>query len=251
MKKIRFAVLGSGGRWISVDNVYPQHPQAEFVALCDHAEGKAEAAAAHYKESMGKDIEVYHSYEELIKNASYDAIIIDSDPDCQADYAVNEMHRGIHVQTEVPAAYTIDQCWKLVDAVEKTGCKYQLAEQARYWYFISQWREMAKRGEFGKIYYAEAEYLHYEPRWDWFRNKKTRLTMWTDDPKYYDDPEWEPSWRGAKALAEPIWYLPHSLSPLLSITGGRIDRVSCVGTRKDSYASKGFKARDLECALMY
>ncbi|MBR4750020.1 MAG: Gfo/Idh/MocA family oxidoreductase [Abditibacteriota bacterium] len=250
MSKIRFAVLGSGGRWMSVDNVYPQHPDVEFVALCDNATGMVEEAAAHYKQSMGKDIAIYHSYEELIKNASYDAIIIDMDPDQQADYAVAEMERGIHVQTEVPAAWTIDQCWKLVRAVEKTGCKYQLAEQARYWNFIRIWREMAARGEFGKIIYAEAEYLHYEPRWDWFQNVETRRRIWTDDPSYYDDPNYTYTWRG-RCFENPIWYLPHSLSPLLSITGGRIERVSCQGTRAGSYASKGFRARDIECALMY
>jgi hypothetical protein len=50
---------------------------------------------------------------------------------------------------------------------------------------------------------------------------------------------------------DPILYLPHELSPLLSITGGRIEKVSCFGTRRGSYASEGFDTRDLECALMY
>ena len=50
---------------------------------------------------------------------------------------------------------------------------------------------------------------------------------------------------------DPIWYLPHELSPLLSITGGRIEKVSCLGTRQGSYCHEGFATRDLECALMY
>ena len=53
-----------------------------------------------------------------------------------------------------------DRCWKLVNAVKSTGVKYQLAEQTRYWNFIQEWRKMAAAGEFGKIYYAEGEYLH-------------------------------------------------------------------------------------------
>ncbi|MBP5274207.1 MAG: Gfo/Idh/MocA family oxidoreductase [Abditibacteriota bacterium] len=250
MKKIRFAVLGCGGFWNTVCGIYAQHPRAEFTAFCDNAEGKAAAAAGHFKKLTGRDVRIYASYEEMIKKASYDAVIICSDPDSQVDYAVSEMDRGVHVMTSVPAAWTIDQCFRLVEAVEKNGVKYQLAEQTRYWHFISLWRRMAERGELGKIYYAEAEYLHYEPEWDWFRNKKTGARLVTGDPKYHTDPDYEPSWR-YRTFADPIWYLPHSLSPLLSITGGRIDRVSCVGTRKDSYYTKGFKARDLECALMY
>ena len=250
MSKIRFAVLGASGRWLSLDAVYPRHPDAEFVALCDSAEGVAELAAAHYKESMGRDIAVYHSYEELVKKASYDAIIICSDPDTQADLAVSEMERGVHVMTEVPFARTLDQCRKLVRAVERTGCKYQLAEQTRYWNFVRIWREMAARGEFGKIIYAEAEYLHCMRVQDWFTSKKTGKRVWTDDPSYCDDPEYEDSWR-SRVARDPIWYLPHSLSPLLSVTGGRIERVSCMGTREGSYSLKGFSFRDIECALMY
>jgi hypothetical protein len=30
-----------------------------------------------------------------------------------------------------------------VHTVKRTGMKYQLAEQTRYWYFISEWRKMA------------------------------------------------------------------------------------------------------------
>jgi len=250
MKKIRFAVLGSAGRWISVDNVYPVHPNAEFVAMCDIADGYAENAAAHLKEMTGQEAAVYTSYEDMVKNACYDAIIIMCDPDIQVDYAVREMDRGIHVMTEVPAAYTIDQCWALVNAVKRNGVKYQLAEQTRYWHFIDIWRRMAQAGEFGKIYYAEGEYLHYEPAWDYFRNKKTGHRIWTSDPSYDNNPEWERSWR-YRYFKDPILYLPHELSPLLSITGGRIEKVSCFGTRCGSYASEGFDTRDLECALMY
>ena len=91
----------------------------------------------------------------------------------QVPIAVDAMRRGIHVMTEVPAALSIAECWALVEAVKASGVKYQLAEQARHWQFIRRWREMAQAGEFGKIYYAEGEYLHYEPSWDLFRNKQT------------------------------------------------------------------------------
>ena len=46
-KKIRFAVIGSGRRWLSLDDSYFMNPDAVLVAVCDNAEGKA-AAAAEY-----------------------------------------------------------------------------------------------------------------------------------------------------------------------------------------------------------
>lgn len=250
-KKIRFAALGTNGRFTKgLDKAYFLHPDAELVAVCDIADGIAEMAAKSHEETFGNSVKIYHSYEEMIKDAVYDAIIIACDPDIQVQYACAEMNRGIHVMTEVPAAFTIDQCWDLVNTVRKTGVKYQLAEQTRYWSFIAKWREMAQNNEFGKILYAEGEYLHYEPKWDYFKNKKTGLRVWTNDPSYDKDPEYERSWR-YRCFMDPIYYLPHELSPLLSITGGRIEKVSCFGTRQGSYATPGFDTRDIECAIMY
>ena len=249
-KKIRLAVLGNGPRWNSLEEVYLQHSQVEVVALCDYAEGLAEASAKRIHDLCGATPKIYTSYEEMIKSAKYDAIFITSDPDVQVDYAVNEMNRGIHVMTEVPAAYTIKQCYDLVNAVRKNGVKYQLAEQTRYWNFIKIWREMAAQNQFGKIYYAEGEYLHYEPKWDYFKHKKTGHHLWTNDPEIHNNPDYEPTWR-YRTFGDPIFYLPHTLSPLLSVTGGRIDSVSCLGSVKGDSYTKGFDVRDLECALMH
>ena len=249
-KKVRIAALGCGGRWIGLCSLYARIPGVEIVAVCDVAKGAAERAAAVQKENVGYAPSVYTSFEEMRKNEIYDAIVITADPDVQVDFAVAEMDRGIHVMTEVPAAYTIEQCRRLVDAVEKNGVKYQLAEQTRYWHFIRLWREMAQRGEFGKIMYAEGEYLHYEEKWDFFQHAETGERVWTNDPSYHNNPLYKKAWR-YRAFMDPIWYLPHELSPLLSITGGRIERVSCLGTRKGESYTQGFDVRDLECALMY
>ena len=250
MEKIRLAILGTGSRGAYLGTTYAAHPQTEVVAMCDIADNYAANAAAQLKEKTGQEAKIFTSYEEMVKNSAYDAILIACDPDIQVQYAVEEMNRGIHVMTEVPAAYTIDQCWDLVNTVKKTGAKYQLAEQTRYWHFIAQWRKMVAEGKIGKVFYAEGEYLHYEKTWDYFRNKKTGARIWTADPSYHNNPDWETTWR-YRAFMDPIWYLPHELSPLLSITGGRIEKVSCLGTRQGSYCHEGFATRDLECALMY
>lgn len=249
-RKIRLAVLGTGPRWRDLSTIYLQHPALEITALCDIAAEDLSLAAQKLKEAYGCEPKIFSSYEDMVKNAVYDAIFIACDPDIQVDYAVAEMARGIHVMTEVPAAYTIEQCHALVNAVERYGVKYQLAEQTRYWNFIAKWREMAARGEFGKIFYAEGEYLHYEPEWDFFRNKKTGSRVWTSDPSYETNPDYERTWR-YRTFTDPILYLPHELSPLLSITGGRITSVSCMGTERGSDGLKGFDTRDMECAVMH
>lgn len=249
-KKVRLALVGTSSRCHALMEAYHHHPQLEVVACCDTAESKAENFVGIFEKISGQTIKAYTSYEAMCKDVAFDAVMIACDPDVQVDIACDAMNRGIHVMTEVPAAFSIEQCEKLVDTVEKTGCKYQLAEQARYWNFVRVWREMAQRNEFGKIIFADGEYLHYEPAWDNFVNRKTGHTVVTSDPSYYANPDYVLSWRG-RIWRNPIFYLPHTLSPLLSITGGRITKVSCMGTRPLSYSTEGLYARDIQNAIMY
>ena len=249
MKNVRIAILGAGRRWQDLDPFFAMRPNLEIVAICDFAEGAAEAAAKRLCEKTGYTPAVFHRYEDMVKSAVYDACFITVDPSVQVEYAVREMARVIHVMTEVPAAYTIEQCYDLVKAVRRSGVTYMLAEPTRYWHFFEIWRRMAKEGKFGNIYYAEGSYLHYAPQWDFFRRKDTKEHVWSDDPALDNDPAWERSWR-YQFFRDPILYLPHELSPLLSVTGGRIEKVSCFGSKRGDSYTKGFDVRDIECALM-
>ncbi len=249
MKKIRLAILGAGRRFKDLDPFFSLCPYMDIVAICDFAPTAAAEAAARIQKQTGKTPNVFYQYEDMVKHAVYDACFISVDPLVQVEYAVAEMNRGIHVMTEVPAAYTIDQCWDLVKAVKRNGVKYMLGEPTRYWHFFDIWRKMAREGTFGQIYYAEGSYLHYVEKWDFFRHKDTRCPVWTNDPSYHTNPDYERAWR-YQFFRDPILYLPHELSPLLSVTGGRIEKVSCFGTKRGDSYTEGFDVRDLECALM-
>lgn len=250
MKKVKLAVLGVGPRLQCLVDCYSAHPQIEFVAFGDIAKDRAAEVAEKYNKEHDGNVKAYTCYEDMIKGTEMDALLIGIDPDKQVDYAVDAMNRGIHVMTEVPAAYTIDQCWNLVNTVKKTGAKYMLAEQTRYWNFVKEWRKMANNGDFGKIIYAEGEYLHYEPFWDALRHKETNFAYNPKTIEEMNNPDYIPSWR-YYTFQNPIFYLPHELSPLLSVTGGRIEKVSCFGTRRGSYDDPGFDYCDLQTALMY
>ena len=249
-KKIRFAVLGVNGRAQGLIETWSSHPDIEFTAFADIALNRAGEVAASYNQAHGGNAKAFTCYEDMVKGAAYDALLITCDPDIQVDYACDAMERGVHVMTEAPAAYSIEQCWKLVNTVKKTGAKYQLNEQTRYWKFIQDWRKMAENGEFGKIYYAEGEYLHYEPVWGNLRDKQTHQSIWTNDPADFANPNYEPSWR-YRTFQNPMYYMHHELSPLLSITGGRITKVCSFALPQGSYKTPGLMTRDLQAALMY
>lgn len=254
MKKVKLAVVGTGPRVVALLKLYIQHSDLEIVALCDKYERNMKEAQNAISEKF-PNVQLYTSYEKMMEELmngdqiTADALFIGIDPQKQVDMACDAMEKGFHVMTEVPAAYTIEQCWKLVNTVEKTGRKYQLAEQTRYWNFISKWKEMEEKGEFGKILFVEGEYMHYEKNWDYYYDLETGEHLFSPELPQ-DKQNYKRTWRYA-SFQHPIYYLPHTLSPLLSILDDRVTKVSCMGTRLGSYQTEGLDVRDIETAIMH
>ncbi|MBI4531617.1 MAG: Gfo/Idh/MocA family oxidoreductase [Candidatus Latescibacteria bacterium] len=242
---VRLGIVGCGSRGISVGGLFKRHPHCEITALFDRFDRVAERAAHRLDLS---DARIYRDVEGMLRDAPVDAIFFACDPTVQVDLACEAMMAGRHVCTEVPAAFTVEECWRLVTTVEKTGRTYQLMEQTRYWGFIEVWKQMHDRGEFGHICLAQGEYIHYSHQWDLWTDLETgeRLT----DVKKPVDRNVEERWR-RKVLADPIYYLPHTLSPILRVLDDRVVRVSCMGTRPQSYTDPELPWRDTEYALMH
>src|SRR5262249_43316514 len=74
--------------------------------------------------------------------------------------AVAGMEAGKHVGVEVPAAMTIDDCWRLVDTSEKTQRHCILMENCCYGYNELLALNMVKAGLFGDLVHGEAAYIH-------------------------------------------------------------------------------------------
>lgn len=144
MKNVKLGILGAGPRATCLLETYAKSPSVTVTAVCDRADGLVETLAKKYENESGNhDVKVFFDYDEMMRSRNFDALIVTVDPDHQIQIACDAMERGVHVMTEVPCCTSIEECWKLVHTVKRTGMKYQLAEQTRYWYFISEWRKMA------------------------------------------------------------------------------------------------------------
>ena len=248
-EKIRVALVGCGQRGISMMAHFAAHPGCEVAALMD-VYPSATAAAV---EALGvTDARVFSDFNGLLRDDRIDAVFIATDPTIQASLACRAMEAGKHVCTEVPACFTIDECRQLVRTVQDTGRQYQLMEQTRFWGFIETWTQMNRRGEFGHVCFAQGEYIHFDKHWNAWINKETG-----DMCSAFclpDDWKAEPTWR-YRILSDPITYLPHTLSPLLKVLDDRVTRVSCMGTRKGSYAYPDEEIEvpwsDIQYALMH
>ncbi len=75
--------------------------------------------------------------------------------------SVAAMTTGKHAATEVPAAETVEGCWKLVETAEKTEKYCVMLENCCYFREVMLVHNMLRNGLFGELRHCEAGYQHY------------------------------------------------------------------------------------------
>jgi predicted dehydrogenase len=129
--------------------------EARLVAVCD----LDEAVLARWEEDY-PGIVTYTDYERMLDNPDIDAVFIATPLRLHAGQAISALNRGKHVMSEVTATATLEECWALVEAVEKSGCVYMMAENYCYNRANMMVLHMAQQGVFGEITHAEGAYIH-------------------------------------------------------------------------------------------
>ena len=70
------------------------------------------------------------------------------------------MENGKHAATEIPAAITLEDCWKLVETSESTGRHLSMMENVNYRRDELMILRMCREGVLGELIHAEAGYMH-------------------------------------------------------------------------------------------
>ena len=99
-------------------------------------------------------------YEDLLAADACDAVLLATPMGLHARQAGEALRAGRHVLSEVIAATTLDECWALVEAAERSPAVYMLAENYCYMRPNMMVRHLVERGVFGSVYYAEGAYVH-------------------------------------------------------------------------------------------
>lgn len=243
MKLVRLGIIGSGPRARGLLRTCLAIKALKVTAVCDKFRPLAEKAAAVLNDPS---VEIYTEHAKMLCDARIDAVFVIVEPENCADLAVECLEAGKHVISEVPMGFSIEDCWKIVKAVEKTGNKYQLGEQMRYRPHIDKWKEMKENGVLGNILCAEGEYLHGMQHDRYFLNPETGERITIEQAAKISNPLKSRFWN----MPHPILYLPHELSPLLRVLDDRVVSVLCVGTKAPSRVHEFFPHPDFEVALM-
>ena len=159
----RIGIIGVGGRGTSLlENLLGAN--ARVLAICDVIPEKANHAMGLVEKSGQKAPQCYtegdHAFEKLVARDDLDLVIIATPWNWHVEMAVAGMTHGKHVATEVPAAQTLEECWRLVSTSEKTRRHCTMLENCCYGYNETLILRMAHDGQFGDLLYGEGAYLH-------------------------------------------------------------------------------------------
>ena len=161
---VRVGFIGLGGRGGSLLGDLLAVEGVEIKAVCDLITARAEEAAKRCMGETQKRPEVYGgaetAYKKLCERDDLDIVYIATPWNWHVPMAVDAMERGKHVAVEVPAATTLDDCWKLVDTSEKTRRHCLMLENCCYGWSEMLVLNMVKAGLFGDITHGEAAYIH-------------------------------------------------------------------------------------------
>ena len=167
IKQVKVAFIGLGNRGIEhlqlVDSLCPE--KAVITAICDVQQIKVDAAIEELKKSgHGQNPKVYTGtldiWKEMIKRDDIDLVIISTPWEDHTPMCVLSMQHNKHVAVEVPAAYTFEDTWKLVNTAEETQRHCMMMENVCYGDEELWLLNMAQQGVLGTLTYAECAYIH-------------------------------------------------------------------------------------------
>src|SRR5205823_624368 len=113
------------------------------------------AATADRHEIPGR----FQSYDDMLAS-QVDAVVVATPMQLHVPHAIAALESGRHVLSEVTAGVSLAQCRDLVAAVRSSRRIYMLGENYCYSKAAMLVGELARRGLFGELYYAEGAYLH-------------------------------------------------------------------------------------------
>lgn len=161
MEKFRVGQIGLGGRGMGhLSGIFCERDDVVVTYVCDVYEDRCAAAVKMVEERRGNTPKSTTNYKEVCESPDVDVVIVTSAWENHIPACVYAMECGKQVATEVGGAYSIDDCWKLVNTYEKTGIHCMMLENCCYDRNEMMVMKMVREGLFGKIVHCEGGYQH-------------------------------------------------------------------------------------------
>lgn len=207
---ISIGFVGAGQFSRSFIPLFQAHPDVKEVRLAEVIPDRLAAEAARHKIDQ-----TYSSFDDLLAS-DVDAVAIFTQRWTHGELVLKALDAGKHVYSSVPMAITVEEIAAIIEKVRSTGLIYMMGETSYYYPSSVFCRQKLAAGEFGRIFYAEGDYVH-----------DMDLGFY-EAYKYSGGERWKET-----ASFPPMLYPTHAVGNVLSVTGRYATHVSCIGVKDE------------------
>ena len=162
MKDIKIVVCGCGQRGRTLtEHVLTRIKGIEIAGLCDTGFiERAEGVKNTIKKEFNIDTKVYTDYKLMFDEVKPDAVFVATGWEYHVEVATYAMRKGIAVAMEVGGAYSVDDCYELINTYEETKTPFMFMENCCYNRDELLATSVARKGLLGEIVYCHGAYGH-------------------------------------------------------------------------------------------
>jgi predicted dehydrogenase len=174
-QKKRFAVVGTGGRVpMFIDPLVRDYSEsAELVGMCDASLTRLNYHRERLQKTYGYPLVPGYAaadFEQMLAETKPDVVIICTMDATHHEYIIKSLEAGCDAVTEKPLTTDAAKCRAILDVVERTGRRVQVAFNYRWAPGVTKVRELIAAGTIGDVKHVNLEYqLNTSHGADYFR----------------------------------------------------------------------------------
>ncbi|OUD88210.1 Glycosyl hydrolase family 109 protein 1 precursor [Clavibacter michiganensis subsp. michiganensis] len=207
---LSLGIVGAGQFAGSFASLFKIHPDVDRVLVTDLLPERAAELVA--REGLDGAVD---SFDAMLET-DVDAVAIFTQRWTHGPLVVRALRSGKHVYSAVPMAFSEEEIAAIIEAVRETGLTYMMGETSYYNPATVFARKKAAEGAFGRIFYAEGDYVH-----------DMDLGFYAAY-QYSGGEDWKRT-----ASYPPMHYPTHAIGGVLGAIPGHAVSVSCIGVRDD------------------
>lgn len=152
---IRIGVVGAGYWGPNIIRNFHQIPNCEMAVCCDKDEKRRSHMSGLYPE-----MKVTEDYDELINDASLDAIAVCTHVSAHYPLAKRALEAGKHILVEKPFTAKVDEAEELVALGKKNGKVIMVDHTFEYTAGVNKLKEIIESGVLGDVLYVHCARLN-------------------------------------------------------------------------------------------
>ena len=160
MRKVKIGVIGHGCRGYGLMDTMLLTDMYEFIVICDKYEDRVQDGIKQVYDKLGYEPKGTTNYREVLEDPEVEAVLISCNWELHIPFAIEAMNAGKAIALEVGGAYTVESCFELVEAWERTRVPFMFLENCCYNKDELLATAMAKKGMLGRIVYCSGSYAH-------------------------------------------------------------------------------------------